>query len=529
MESYQERLLMIFQKTGFAPFVVLQNQTFLLKIKKSDYTWDRTGTVHFYGKNMNKIISIALVLIVGLFVSCSTILATNSEDMVTTEKTLPVADPIVGSWEGNLVVQPGAELKLVFTIVATPQGYHSSLSIPQQGVKSLPIEETMLDENGKLTLSMVALGAVFSGVYSEVDSQAQIEGTFTQSGFAFPLTLKPLLSAISSGRIQDPVKPYPYISEDVVFIQSPDGFKLAGTITRPNQPGQFPAVVLVSGSGSQDRNEEIMNHRPFLVLADALTRAGIVVLRYDDRGFAESGGDATLATTLDLAHDSASALSFLASKDYTDKNKMGIIGHSEGGIIAPIIASQRDDVAYIVMMAGMGVTGIEILKDQTGAILRSQGAPQAYIDQVVATNTAIYETIIEQSLSDDAKKTKVLELLAAVGLKPEEAEQQIGALFSPWYQQFLVLDPVDYLKKVTVPVLILNGTKDTQVTSSLNVPAIENALTQGGNTQFKSIVYEGLNHLFQPAETGAIAEYASIEITIDPRVLSDIASWILER
>jgi uncharacterized protein len=476
---------------------------------------------------MNKILSIAMIIIIGFFTSCSTNLETKSEDMVTIEKALPVADPIVGNWEGNLVIQPGTEMKLVFTIEATLQGYQSSLSIPMQGLKAIPIEETIFNEAGELTLTMVAMGAVFSGVYSEADSQ--IEGTFTQSGHALPLTLKPLLTEISTGRIQDPAEPYPYISEDVVFIQSPEGFKLAGTITRPNRDGKFPAVVLVTGSGSQNRNEEIMNHRPFLVLADALTRAGIVVLRYDDRGFAESEGDATSATTLDFAQDTASALSFLAGKEYTDTNKMGIIGHSEGGVIAPIVASQRDDVTFIVMMAGIGVPGMEILIDQTEAILRSQGAPKEYIDFAVAANTTIYQTIIDLSLSEDAKKAKVLELLVASGLKPEDAEQQMGALFSPWYQQFLALDPADYLEKVSVPALILNGTKDTQVTSSLSVPAIEKALADGGNNNYTTIVYEGLNHLFQPAETGSISEYASIDITIDPQVLTDIASWVLEQ
>jgi len=212
-----------------------------------------------------------------------------------------------------------------------------------------------------------------------------------------------------------------------------------------------------------------------------------------------------------------------------DKTKVGILGHSEGGVIAPIVASNNQEVGFIILMAGTGVDGMEVLKDQTAAILRAQGAPEAYISQIVALNESIYRMIIEPSVDMEDQKQKVAAKLTSLGVGPEEVKAQIAALFSPWYRYFLMLDPADYLEKTRVPVLVLNGTKDIQVTSTLNVPAIEAALIRGGNTQSTTIVYEGLNHLFQPAQTGSVEEYASIEITIDPQVLNDIATWILQR
>ena len=436
---------------------------------------------------------------------------------------------LAGTWEGLLKIQPGVEFKLLFTIEETKDGYASTLSIPQQGVTGLPIDSTTLSAKGDLELVITSIGARFTGTLQVLEAKATIDGVFEQSGVKFPLVLSPSLQAVPVGKPQDPIPPYPYISEEVEFVQQPDGFTLAGTITRPKAVGKYPAVVLVTGSGSQDRDEALMGHRPFLVLSDALTRAGVVVLRYDDRGFAKSKGDASTATTMDFARDAASAVAFLASQPYVDTDKVGILGHSEGGVIAPIVASDNQEVDFIILMAGTGVNGIELLKDQSAAILRTQGAPEAYINQIVALNESIYRMIIEPAADPEVQKQKVAEKLASIGVGPDEVKAQIAALFAPWYRYFLMLDPADYLEKTQVPVLVLNGTKDTQVTSTLNVPAIEAALQRGGNTQSTTIVYEGLNHLFQPAQTGAIAEYASIETTIDPKVLIDIATWILQR
>lgn len=312
-----------------------------------------------------------------------------------------------------------------------------------------------------------------------------------------------------------------------MFTQKPEGFLLAGTITRPVGEGPFPSVVLISGSGAQNRDEELAGHRPFLVLADALTRSGIVVLRYDDRGFAESGGDASAATTLDFADDAESAVAYLKTLSYVDASSIGVIGHSEGAIIGPIVAQRNNDLDFLVLMAGPGVTGMEVLEDQTAAILRAQQAPEEVIAQAVSTNMAIYATVLDESLTLEERKASVLQTLVSLGLPSDAGKAQIGALFSPWYMTFLVLNPATYLQQLDIPVMILNGTKDTQVSALLHVPAIEAALLSGGNTRYTTKVYEGLNHLFQPAMTGSPEEYASIATTIDPQVLQDIASWIV--
>ena len=509
-------------------------------------------TVHFFWRNM-KYYKAVVFLLFTLFIGigCSTSIGEVQVDTVPVDtvpvdmvpgdaapveaaqviepKVEQVAMDMAGTWEGLLKIQPGVEMKLLFNIEKTNDGYTAVLAIPQQGVTGLPVQTATLSETGEVDLVIASIGARFTGTMQGHDATVSIEGVFEQSGFKFPLVLSPSLQSAPTGKPQDPVPPYPYISEEVEFVQQPDGFTLAGTITRPKATGKYPAVVLVTGSGSQDRDEAIMGHRPFLVLSDALTKAGIVVLRYDDRGFAQSKGDASAATTMDFAMDAASAVSYLASQPYVDKSRIGVLGHSEGGVIAPIVASDNPEVDFIILMAGTGVNGIELLKDQSAAILRTQGAPEAYINQITALNESIYRMIIEPSADMEDQKRKVAEKLTSIGVGPDEVKAQIAALFSPWYRYFLMLDPAVYLEKTTVPVLILNGSKDTQVTSALNVPAIEAALQRGGNMQSTTIVYDGLNHLFQPAQTGAVAEYATIETTIEPQVLNDIATWILQR
>lgn len=426
-----------------------------------------------------------------------------------------------GYWEGSLAISPTSSLVLGFTITGSDEAL---LQIPSQGVRDLKVTSVSL-EGSLLTIGLDALQATYSGTYDA--EKQQIVGTFVQMGQSLPLVLS-LGELKEDSRPQDPIKPYPYISEDIVFAQKPEGFLLAGTITRPVGEGPFPSVVLVSGSGSQNRDEELVGHRPFLVLADALTRSGIVVLRYDDRGFAKSGGDASAATSLDFASDAESAVTYLRGLSYVDADRMGMIGHSEGAIIGPIVAQRNKDLDFLILMAGPGVTGMEVLEDQTAAILRAQKAPEAVIAQTVRTNLAIYATVLDESKPLEVRKASVLQTLESLGMPTEAAKAQIGALFSPWYMTFLTLDPAPYLKELDIPVMILNGAKDTQVSASLHVPAIEAALLSGGNTRYTTKVYEGLNHLFQPAMTGAPEEYASIETTIDPQVLKDIVSWIVK-
>ena len=429
-----------------------------------------------------------------------------------------------GYWEGSLAIGPTNSLAMGFTITSSGEGtYEALLQIPSQGLRNFKVSSIHQEDN-LLTIGMEQLQATFTGTYNP--ETEQIAGTFVQMGQSLPLVLE--LGEIRENlRPQDPIKPYPYISEDIHFPQAPEGFLLAGTVTRPKGDGPFPAVVLVTGSGAQNRDEEIFGHRPFLVLADALTRSGIVVLRYDDRGFAESEGDASAATSIDFADDAESAVNQLKTLPYVDAGNIGIIGHSEGAIIAPIVAQRNRDLAFLVLMAGSGVDGVAVLEDQTAAILRAQQAPEPYIAQAVEANMAIYATILDESRTLEERKEAVLQTLLTFGLPEDQAKSQLSALFSPWYMTFLALDPSDYLKDLTMPVMILNGSKDTQVSATLHVPAIEKALHAAGNTRYTTRVYEGLNHLFQPAQTGAPEEYGTIETTIDPQVLEDISTWIV--
>lgn len=470
--------------------------------------------------NIHRIIYLGLLA--TLLAGCAAIPVEQLSSPLSGEEAPPL--DLSGYWEGALAISPTASLQMGFSLTRGEEGLlEALLQIPSQGVRDFPVSSVLL-EQALLTIEIEALQASFTGTYDgEVE---KIAGTFVQMGQTLPLVLR-LGVLREDSRIQDPVKPYPYISEEIVFLQEKEGFLLAGTITRPTGEGPFPAVVLISGSGAQNRDEELMGHRPFLVLADALTRSGIVVLRYDDRGFAESGGDVSLATTLDFADDAEAALNHLKTLTYVDTENMGIIGHSEGGIIGPIVAQRREDLSFLVLMAGSGVDGVAVLEDQTAAILRAQQAPESVITQAVTTNLTVYATILDESLTIEERKESVMQALLAVGMPPEQAKSQISALFSPWYMTFLRLDPSFYLQQLTIPVMILNGTKDTQVSAALHVPAIESALLSGENTRFTTKVYEGLNHLFQPAITGSPDEYASIEITIDPQVLQDISSWIV--
>ncbi len=473
---------------------------------------------------------VVLALMIALNTGCTSMSedlpVSSTQSIVPTMETEVESTDLTGYWQGTLEVSPSATLVMGFTITSSEEGaYDALLQIPSQGVKDMSVSSIRV-EGTSLTIAMEALQASFSGTYER--ETARIVGTFVQMGQSLPLVLS-LGEQQELTRPQDPKRPYPYLSEDMFFTQTTEGFQLAGTITRPEGEGPFPAVVLVSGSGPQNRDEALMGHRPFLVLADALTRSGIVVLRYDDRGFAQSGGDASSATTLDFADDAESAVQHLLSLPYVDAGNVGIIGHSEGAIIAPIVAQRNKEVDFLVLMAGSGVDGVAVLEDQSAAILRAQQAPEAIIEQTVRANRDIYATLLDESRTLQERKLAVLQALLSLGLPKESANAQISALFSPWYMTFLVLDPAFYLKDVDIPVMILNGTKDTQVSSSLNVPAIEAALLAGGNTRYTTKVYEGLNHLFQPAMTGSPEEYASIETTIEPQVLEDIASWIVRR
>lgn len=335
-------------------------------------------------------------------------------------------------------------------------------------------------------------------------------------------------------RPQEPKRPFSYREEEVT-VSVPSGYgpqrasapvSLAGTLTLPPGKGPFPAVLFITGSGPEDRDETVFDHKPFLVISDALTRAGIATLRFDDRGTGKSGGAMKGLTTLDFAQDAIAELTFLAARPEIDVRALGIIGHSEGGTIAPIVASQGPLPRFLVLLAGTGVTGLELLRKQIPAGMRADGVGEGVIARSMKVNETLLAIVKRES--DPSKiEAQLRQMLKDDPKGLAEVLPSLPAMSDPWLRAFLVLDPVPYLQKVKVPVLALNGERDVQVDPS-NLQLIEKALKTGGNKHVTAVVMPGLNHLFQHAKTGAVSEYVAIEETIAPDVLAKIRDYILD-
>jgi len=429
-----------------------------------------------------------------------------------------VASDIAGDWSGTL--DTGAQkLSLVFHIAGTAAGLTASLDSVTQGAKGIPISAVM--RNGsRIVMESEAVHGRFEGTISK--DLSTIDGTWSQ-GAPLPLLLKRGRPP-APNRPQNPKKPYPYKEEDVKYRNPAAGITLAGTLTIPQGKGPFRAVLLISGSGPNDRDEELMDHRPFLVLADYLTRRGIEVLRSDKRGVGESGGRYSTATTADFASDAGAGVAFLKSRAEVDPKKIGLIGHSEGGMIAPMVAAHDDSVAFIVMMAGAGVRGDVTLPEQKRLLMEAAGVPHATAARAAEQEAAII-AMVEKEPDPAALRKEVTQRFGA----SDEVKEMVDALLTPWMRYFLTYDPAVALREVHCPVLALNGSKDLQVPAALNLPAIGRALEEGGNRYFEAVEMPGLNHLFQPAKTGGADEYQQIEITIAPEALEKIGAWILQR
>ncbi|WP_439489661.1 alpha/beta hydrolase family protein [Algoriphagus sp.] len=345
----------------------------------------------------------------------------------------------------------------------------------------------------------------------------------------------------SIDRPQEPSKPYPYYTEEITFKNNHSHVTLAGTLTLPSAAGNYPAVILISGSGAQNRDEEISGHKPFLIISDHLTKLGIAVLRYDDRGVGKSTGNFKTATTADFASDVASAIEFLKTRKEIDKDKIGLIGHSEGGLVAPMVASDSKDVSFIVLLAGPGIEIMKVLLMQQELIARANGLSEPEIKEyILPVHEEAYRMI---SMSTDGRtlKTDLARLIgqsydnSPADLMPSEMSReeivstQSDKWSSEWFRNFLKYDPASILEKVTCPVLALNGEKDLVVTPKENLSGIINALKKGGNSRVTVKELPNLNHLFQNCETGSPAEYATIEETFSPDALKEISDWILKQ
>lgn len=445
------------------------------------------------------------------------------------------AQDVTGDWYGAIKIA-GAKLNLVFHINKSGDVYSTIMDSPDQGAKGLGTDKTTVNKN-EITIEANKFGIKYTGTYKP-DSSI-INGTFTQAVLNTPLILTHNKPQEQGKRPQDPTT-FAYKQEEVTIPNTKAGNTLAGTLTIPSTGNVSKIVVLITGSGPQNRNEELqgMDHRPFLVLSDWLTRNGIAVLRYDDRGVGKSTGNFAAATTADFADDADAAVKYIQARPDLSQLAIGLIGHSEGGMIAPMVASRNTAVKFICLLAAPGVPMIELGLQQQKDQLRLAGKTAKSMKAPTAMLQNVFNTIVDNStLSNAELKVKVDAILlpALSSYPPEtfakESKQDMAnrittQFLSTWYRYALSLKPADYLTKIRCPVLSLNGTLDIQVESVTNLAGIKAALQTAGNKNHEEVTLPGLNHLFQKAKTGSMNEYADIEETFNPVALEKVSTWI---
>lgn len=444
------------------------------------------------------------------------------------------AQDIAGQWHGALIVQ-GKQIGLAFNITKTDSVISSTMDSPSQKIKGIPTTTTSF-ENSILKITMASAKIAYEGTLGKDNI---IIGTFKQHGQSFPMNLsKEVPEKEKLARPQEPQKPYSYYSEDITFQnKKAAGISLAGTLTLPRKEGVFPVVILISGSGPQNRDEELLGHKPFLVISDYLTKNGIAVLRYDDRGTALSKGDFTTATSADFATDVEAGIAYLKTRKEIDKKRIGLIGHSEGGMIAPMVASKSKDVAFIVLLAGPGIQGDKVLLLQQKLIGKASGVSDNDLQKTEITNRKSYDIVIKSTSDKQLKIDLTDHLKQALADNPNTEKPkgmsnddfvklQVNNISRPWMRYFLSYDPAPLLEKVKCPVLALNGEKDLQVPPKENLEAIKKALAKGRSKKVTVIEIPNLNHLFQECKTGSVNEYAKIEQTFSSSALTEILKWI---
>ena len=443
---------------------------------------------------------------------------------------------IAGSWQGTLEFG-NTKLRIVFHVTESDSNRISGeMDSPDQGATGIPIRKVTVSGNS-IVFDIASIGGLFEGILS--DGKQSLEGNWKQNGVVLPLRLNKTTVSIVLKRPQEPKPPFPYRVEDVSYEDTKNSIKLAGTLTLPAANERFPAVILITGSGPHDRDESVFGHKPFLLLADYLTRRGIAVLRIDDRGVGGSTGNKMAATSADHAEDVIAEIEFLKRRRDIDPNKIGLIGHSEGGMIAPMAASQSKDVAFIVMLAGPGLPGEDILKMQRRLIEEADSIPSGKISQDVDRMGKIC-SIVKSGADSVAIAGQIRSYLMSTvsewgadlvrsGVDSEKAiDSQINQFDGPWFRYFTRYDPRPALEKVRCPVLAMDGTLDLQVPPKEDLAAIDKALQTSGNMDVTIKLMPGLNHLFQDAKIGSPREYVQIEETFSPAALKVLGDWIEE-
>ena len=443
---------------------------------------------------------------------------------------------IEGNWFATLDAN-GIKLRLVLKVEKTPNGYAGKLDSLDQGAADLPMDSVVLNGN-KLSFAAARFVLNYEGTLNEAGNE--ISGTFKQGAGETPLVFKRVAEIPKFNRPQEPKKPYPYDEQEVSYRNEKDNIKIAGTLTVPRGGGKYPVVLLITGSGAQDRNEMVAGHRPFLVLADHLTRNGIAVLRVDDRGVGGTDLGSLSATSENYAGDVLAGVEFLKQRKEINSAMIGLIGHSEGGMIAPMVAARSKDVAFIVLLAGLGQKGEDVIYTQTELIHKTQGTDAGTTTLTIALSKRI-NAIVKSETDPKRVEQRINEDVAAYGGTVSEAQKEsfeeaatgIKAFMpmykTAWYRYFITFDPLPVLKNVKVPVLALNGEHDLQVAWKENLDSIGTGLKAGGNKDVTVKAFPKLNHLFQTSQTGLPSEYAQIEETMSPEVLKTVADWILQR
>jgi pimeloyl-ACP methyl ester carboxylesterase len=448
-----------------------------------------------------------------------------------------------GIWEGKISV--GITLRLVFEFKADEKGNLSGiLRSPDQSPKPLPIDTTYVSGDSIYTIAK-KIGVTFSG---KLSSDTTIDGAFVQ-GITIPLSLKKVASVEETKRPQTPQPPFGYESKEVIYYNADRSIKFSGTLTWPAIPAGtdfikqpiYPAVLLITGSGPQDRDETMLLHKPFAVMADHLTKKGFAVLRVDDRGVGKTTGDFATATTADFAKDVEAGIDFLKTEKEVDSNKIGLLGHSEGGMIAPMVASRRKDVKFIVLLAGPGVPIKQLMSEQ----IYAAGIAEGNSEKISRLGSTLYSQAMSaiQSSSDTSTMQKKIvaqlkkdypankNLYDSLELNTTEnqriyASQRVKALTATWYKYFAAFDPTPYLQKLSCDVLALNGSKDVQVLATSNLQGIRSALKKSRSKKYKVEEIAGLNHLFQDCKKCSVKEYGELEETLSPTALQMISDWL---
>jgi len=437
---------------------------------------------------------------------------------------------IIGSWAGELDIQ-GTKLPIIFNIKSSETGFSATMDSPSQGAKDIPVGKTTF-ENNLLVLDASNMKIQYKGTLKN----DKIEGAFSQGDMSLPLVLSRAKEGQTKlNRPQTPKPPFEYNIEDVTFKNPIDSNLLAGTLTTPRNKKDFPVVVMITGSGLQNRDEEVFGHKIFWVIADDFAKKGIGVLRLDDRGIGGSEAGNVIPTSQNFSTDISTAVNFLAARGY--KN-IGLAGHSEGGMIAPMVASQNDKVKFVISLAGPGIPIDQLLQLQSKSIAKLQGATDEEIKRNEVMNTRIYD-LIKNSKTNDIKAELKAFLMEEFKKLPKEEqpaekdfenmiENEAKKMANPWFVYFLKFNPDEYWSKVKVPVLALNGSLDSQVSAKENLAGIKASLEKAKNKSFEIVECPNMNHPFQEAKTGAVSEYAEIEQSISPIVLDKMSSWILK-